>query len=69
MEENKKNGGLYAKVKMSVKTADMIILIGIIALIACTLFGIGTVDSTDVDGETSVVEEINSNSQKLQVKD
>lgn len=61
MEENKKNGGLYAKVKMSVKTADMIILIGIIALVVCTVFGIGTADATDVDGETSVVEEINPN--------
>lgn len=56
MEENKKNGGLYAKVKMSVKTADMIILIGIIALVACVIFGIGTADATTVDLETGVVD-------------
>ena len=61
MDENKKNGGLYAKVKMSVKTADVIILIGLIALVACTLFGIGTAETTQTDSETSVVETENQN--------
>lgn len=42
MDENKKNGGLYAKVKMSVKTADVIILIGLIAIGACIVFGVET---------------------------
>ncbi len=56
-EENKKNGGLYAKVKMSVKTADIIILIGMIALAACVIFGIGTADATAVDSETGIVTE------------
>ena len=59
MEENKKNGGLYAKVKMSVKTADIIILIGIAALAACMFFGIGTAETEDAVGETEVVQEIN----------
>lgn len=40
MDENKKNGGLYAKVKMSVKTADVIILIGLIALGICLFYSI-----------------------------
>ena len=61
MDENKKNGGLYAKVKMSVKTADVIILIGLIVLVACTLFGIGTAETTQTDSETSVVETENQN--------
>ncbi len=40
MNNNKNNGGLYSKVKMSVKTADIIILIGIAALVLCTVFAI-----------------------------
>ena len=40
MDENKKNGGLYAKVKMSVKTADVIILIGLIALGICLFYSV-----------------------------
>ena len=40
MDENKKNGGLYAKVKMSVKTADVIILIGLVALGICLFYSI-----------------------------
>ena len=64
MDENKKNGGLYAKVKMSVKTADVIILIGLIALVACTLFGIGTAETTQTDSETSVFETENQNLSK-----
>ena len=40
MDENKKNGGLYAKVKMCVKTADVIILIGLIALGICLFYSI-----------------------------
>lgn len=42
MDDKKKNGGLYAKVKMSVKTADMIILAGIIALALSIVFGVET---------------------------
>ena len=33
-------GGLYRNVKMSVKTADRLILIGIIVLIACMIFAV-----------------------------
>lgn len=40
MDKNKKNGGLYAKVKMSVKTADVIILIGLIALGICLFYSV-----------------------------
>ena len=35
-----KPGGLYRNVKMSVKTADRLILIGIIVLIACMIFAV-----------------------------
>lgn len=37
---NKNNGGLYSKVKMSVKTADIIILVGIVALVLCVVFAV-----------------------------
>ena len=40
MDENNKKGGLYAKVKMSVKTADVIILIGLIVLGICLFYSI-----------------------------
>lgn len=36
----RKPGGLYRNVKMSVKTADKLILIGIIVLIACMIFAV-----------------------------
>ena len=36
----RKPGGLYRNVKMSVKTADRLILIGIIVLIACMIFAV-----------------------------
>ena len=37
---NKNNGGLYSKVKMSVKTADVIILIGVVALVVCFMVAV-----------------------------
>lgn len=40
MQNDKNNGGLYSKVKMSVKTADVIILIGIAALVLCVMFAV-----------------------------
>lgn len=44
MSKNINNNSLYANVKISVKTVDIIIIIGIIALIACTFFGIKTAE-------------------------
>ena len=38
LNTERKPGGLYRNVKMSVKTADRLILIGIIVLIACMIF-------------------------------
>lgn len=43
MEDKKKKGGLYANVKMSVKTADMIVLAGIAALGTCLFYSIFSV--------------------------
>ena len=40
MMQDKNNGGLYSKVKMSVKTADIIILISAVALILCIVFAV-----------------------------
>ena len=36
----RKPGGLYRNVKISVKTADRLILVGIVVLIACVVFAI-----------------------------
>lgn len=40
LNTERKPGGLYRNVKMSVKTADRLILIGIIVLIACMIFAV-----------------------------
>lgn len=40
LNTERKPGGLYRNVKMSVKTADKLILIGIIVLIACMIFAV-----------------------------
>ena len=40
LNTERKPGGLYRNVKMSVKTADRFILIGIIVLIACMIFAV-----------------------------
>lgn len=40
LNAERKPGGLYRNVKMSVKTADKLILIGIVVLIACVIFAI-----------------------------
>ena len=40
LNTERKPGGLYRTVKMSVKTADRLILIGIIVLIACMIFAV-----------------------------
>lgn len=40
LNTERKPGGLYRNIKMSVKTADKLILVGIIVLIACTIFAI-----------------------------
>lgn len=53
MEEKKINGGLYSKVKMSVKTADIIILIGMAALIFCVIFGVKNAQSQIVSQDAS----------------
>lgn len=40
LNTERKPGGLYRNVKMSVKTADRLILIGIIVLISCMIFAV-----------------------------
>ena len=40
LNTERKPGGLYRNVKMSVNTADRLILIGIIVLIACMIFAV-----------------------------
>lgn len=40
LNTERKPGGLYRNVKMSVKTADKLIVIGIVVLIACVIFAI-----------------------------
>ena len=53
----KPRGGLYKNVKMSVKTANILILIGIALLIACTVFLVshgGFTVSFDTDGGSYV---------------
>ncbi len=40
LNTDRKPGGLYRNVKMSVKTADKLILVGIIVLIACMIFAV-----------------------------
>lgn len=40
LNTERKPGGLYRNVNMSVKTADRLILIGIIVLIACMIFAV-----------------------------
>ena len=40
LNTERKPGGLYRNIKMSVKTADKLILIGITVLIACMIFAI-----------------------------
>lgn len=40
LNTERKPGGLYRNVKMSVKTADRLILIGIIILISCMIFAV-----------------------------
>ena len=40
MHNNKNNGGLYSKIKMSVRTADMIILIGMLAIVLCVIMAV-----------------------------
>lgn len=40
LNTERKPGGLYRNVKMSVKTADKLILVGIIVLIACMIFAV-----------------------------
>ena len=40
LNTERKPGGLYRNVKMSVKTADRLILIGIIVQIACMIFAV-----------------------------
>lgn len=40
LNTERKPGGLYRNVKMSVKTADKLIIIGIIVLIACMIFAV-----------------------------
>lgn len=40
LNTERKPGGLYRNIKMSVKTADKLILIGITVLIACMIFAV-----------------------------
>ena len=40
LNTERKPGGLYRNVKMSVKTAEWLILIGIIVLISCMIFAV-----------------------------
>ena len=40
LNTERKPGGLYRNIKMSVKTADKLILVGIIVLIACMIFAV-----------------------------
>lgn len=40
MDKNENNGNLYSKVKMSIRTADIIILASIAALVICLLIAI-----------------------------
>ena len=40
LNTERKPGGLYRNIKMSVKTADKLILTGIIVLIACMIFAV-----------------------------
>ena len=55
--KEKPTGGLYAKVKMSVRTANILVLILLAALIVATLFLVknnGFTVSFDTDGGSSV---------------
>lgn len=49
MSKKINNNSPYANVKISVKTVDFIIIIGIIALVVCTIF---CVKSAEVNAET-----------------
>lgn len=40
LNTERKPGGLYRNLKMSVKTANKLILIGIIVLVACLIFAV-----------------------------
>ncbi len=42
------NGGLYKNVKMSLKTANIMVLAAIAVLIFCFVFAVGTADRTAV---------------------
>lgn len=56
-KEKKTNGGLYAKVNMSLKTANMLVLAGALLLVAVTLFTLtkrGFTVNFDTDGGSFV---------------
>ena len=55
--KGKSNGGLYAKVKMSLKTANILVAVLIVALVLVTVFLVnhnGFTVSFDTDGGSSV---------------
>ena len=57
LNTERKPGGLYRNIKMSVKTADKLILICIIALVACVTFAIsyaGFTVSFNTDGGSQI---------------
>lgn len=57
LNTERKPGGLYRNVKMSVKTADRLILIGIIVLIACMIFAVshaGLTVTFNTDGGSQI---------------
>lgn len=57
LNTERKPGGLYRNVKMSVKTADRLILIGIIVLIACMIFAVshaGFTVTSNTDGGSQI---------------
>ena len=57
LNTERKPGGLYRNIKMSVKTADRVIVIGVIVLIACLIFAInhaGFTVSFNTDGGSQI---------------
>ena len=57
LNTERKPGGLYRNIKMSVKTADRLIVIGVIVLIACLIFAVnhaGFTVSFNTDGGSQI---------------
>ena len=68
----RKPGGLYRNVKISVKTADRLILVGIVVLIACVVFAISHAGFTvtfDTNGGSQIENQKLVNVEKDPVKE